>query len=163
MSPLNPRSLPVTQRGDRLTDCSVRFQEKDARRQERQHRRARRVHTRPSVEPTSRTLISEREHHNEKQLPRPRSQSQFLRLPPPIAPLLTCPQNVDSCPEYSGYCCVVVPEGTHTPLHPRPHPSQLDSRLWTRPSYASNERNDQPLRICELSMEAPPSIYPTLS
>lgn len=163
MSPLNPRSLPVTQRGDRLTDCSVRFQEKDARRQERQHRRARRVHTRPSVEPTSRTLISEREHHNEKQLPMPRSQSQFLHLPPPKAPLLTSPQNVDSCPEYFGYYCVVVPEGTHTPLHPRPHPSHLDSRPWTRPPYASNERNDQPLRICGLTVEAPPSIYPTLS
>jgi len=56
------------------------FQEKDARRQERQHRRARRVNPRPSVEPTSRALISEREHHDEKRPPGTRKRGLLSRI-----------------------------------------------------------------------------------
>lgn len=58
-----------------------RFQEKDARRQERQHRRARPVNARPTVEPTTRALISEREHHDEKRPPGTRSQLLIFGLP----------------------------------------------------------------------------------
>lgn len=56
-----------------------RFQEKDARRQERQYRRARRVNARSSVEHTSRTLIPEREQHDEKRPSIPPSQLLILR------------------------------------------------------------------------------------
>ena len=119
-----------------------RFQEKDARRQERQYRRARRGNMRPSVEPTSRTLTSEREQYNEKRQPGPRSQSQTFCLSLSIYNRAETPSRTRTIVPNVQDITLSWSLRTRNVRPPYPHPTPLTHPVNTT-HYASNERNDQ--------------------